>query len=68
MHAQIGFFFKDDFLKTVEAKVIILSWCVKHNEAMTINKFQRVRLTFEVKDDLWPFIHYVAYIEVPSIY
>ena len=40
------FFFKVDFLNTVEAKVIILSWYVKPNETMAINKFQRSRLTF----------------------
>ena len=36
------FFF---FLKTVEALVIKLTWYVKTNETMAINKFQRSRLT-----------------------
>ena len=36
------------FLKTVEALVIILTWYVKPNETMAINKFQRSRLTFEL--------------------
>ena len=42
----MGFFLKVDFLNTDEAKVIILSWYVKPNETMAINKFQRSRLTF----------------------
>ena len=48
----MGFFFeKVYFLKTVEAKVIkakviILTWYVKPNKTMAINKFQRSRLTF----------------------
>ena len=42
----MGIFFKVDNLKTVEAKVIILTWYVKPNETMAINKFQRSRLTF----------------------
>ena len=33
-------FLKVDFLNTVEAKVIILTWYVKPNETMAINKFQ----------------------------
>ena len=45
----MGFFFwKVDFLKTVEALVIILTWYVKPNETMAINKFQRSRLTFDI--------------------
>ena len=39
----MGFFLKIDFLNTVEAKVIILTWYVKPNETMVINKFQRSR-------------------------
>ena len=35
-----------DFLNTVEAKVIILTWYIKPNDTMAINKFQRSRLTF----------------------
>ena len=35
------FFWKFHFLKTVEAKVIILTWYVEPNETMAINKFQR---------------------------
>ena len=56
----MGFFFrKVDFLNTVEAKVIILTWYVKPNEATAINKFQRSRLTFN-------FSAKVAHIGVPS--
>ena len=44
---------------TVEAKVIILTWYVKPNETMAINKFQRSRLTFY-------FSAKVTHIEVPS--
>ena len=40
-------FWKVDFLNTVEAKVIILTWYIKPNETMAINKFQRSRLTFQ---------------------
>ena len=36
------------FLKTVKALVIILTWYVKTNETMAINKFQRSRLTFDL--------------------
>ena len=36
-------FWKVDFLNNVEAKVIILTWYVKANETMAINKFQRSR-------------------------
>ena len=54
------FFQKVDFLNTVEAKVIIiLTWHVKPNETMAINKFQRSRLTFN-------FSAKVAHIGVPS--
>ena len=45
MHLN-GVFLTVDFLNTVEAKVIILTWYVKPNETMAINKFQRPRLTF----------------------
>ena len=55
------FFWKVDFLNTVEAKVIILTWYVKTNETMAINKFQRSRLTFD-------FSAKVAHIGVPSTY
>ena len=55
----MGFFWKVDFLNTFEAKVIILTWYVKPNEAMAINKFQRSRLTFN-------FSAKVAHIGVPS--
>ena len=40
------FFWKVDFLNTVETKVIILTWYVEINETMAINKFQRSWLTF----------------------
>ena len=41
----MGFFFlwKVDFLNTVEAKVIILTWYVKPNKTMIMNKFQKSR-------------------------
>ena len=59
MHLNGNFFEKVDFLNTVEAKVIILTWYVKPNETMAINKFQRSRLTFN-------FSAKVAHIGVPS--
>ena len=37
---------KHGFLNAIEAKVIILTWYVKPNETMAINKFQKSRLTF----------------------
>ena len=40
-------YLKSWFLNTVEAKVTILTWNVKPNETMAINKFQRSRLTFQ---------------------
>ena len=43
----MGNFWKVDFLNTFETKVIILTWYVKPNETMAINKFQRPRLTFD---------------------
>ena len=55
------FFFKADFWKTVKAKVIILTYYVKTNVAMAINKFQRSRLTFALSAK-------AAHIVVPSIY
>ena len=54
----MGFFLKSFFFNTVEAKVIILTWYVKPNETMAINKFQRSRLTFS-------FSAKVAHIGVP---
>ena len=45
MHLN-GIFFEKLILNTVEAKVIILTWYVKPNETMAINKFQRSSLTF----------------------
>ena len=59
MHLNGIFFENWIFLKTVEAKVIILSWYVKPNETMAINKFQRSRLTFN-------FSAKVTHIGVPS--
>ena len=41
------FFLKAEFLKTVEAKVIIITRYIEPNETMTINKFQRSRLTVD---------------------
>ena len=52
------FFLKVDFLNTIEAKVIILTWYVKPIETMAINKFQRSRLAFN-------FSAKVAHIGVP---
>ena len=52
---------KSDFLNTVKAKVIILTWYVETHETMAINKFQRSRLTFALSAK-------VAHIVVPSIY
>ena len=46
MHLN-GIFLQIDFMNTVEAKDIILTWYVKPNEAMAINKFQRSRLTIQ---------------------
>ena len=46
MHFNGIFFEKLIFLKTIEAKVIIITCYVKPNETMAINKFQRSRLTF----------------------
>ena len=60
MHLN-GIFLKDDFLKTVEAKVIIIIRYVQPNETMTINKFQRSSLTFDLSAN-------VTRIGVPSIY
>ena len=57
----MGIFWKVDFLNTVEAKVIILTWYVETNETIAINKFQRSRLTFALSAK-------VAHIVVPSIY
>ena len=58
----MGFFFwKVDFLKTVQAKVIILTRYVKTNKTMAINKVQRSRLTCALSAK-------VAHIVVPSIY
>ena len=55
------FFWKVDFLNTVKAKVIILTWYVKTNDTVAIIKFQRSRLTFALSAK-------VAHIVVPSIY
>ena len=59
MHLNGIFFWKFHFLKTVEAKVIILSWYVEPNGTIAINKFQRSRLTFN-------FSAKVSLIGVPS--
>ena len=61
MHLNVNLFEKVDFLKTVETKVIMLSWYVKSNETMAITKFQRSRLTFDLSAK-------VAHIGVPSTY
>ena len=54
------FFCKVDFLNTVEAKVIFLTWYVETNETMLMNKFQRPWLTFNL------YSANVAHIGVPS--
>ena len=59
MHLNGIFFWKFHFFKSVEAKVIILSWYVEPNGTMAINKFQRSRLTFN-------FSAKVSHIGVPS--
>ena len=46
MHLDGIFFWKVDFLNTVKAKVIILTWYVKPNETKAINKFEGSMLTF----------------------
>ena len=56
---MIIFFIKDDFLKTVEAKVIIITRYVQSNETVTINKFQRLRSTFDLSAK-------VAHVEFPE--
>ena len=56
-----GIFLKDVGFKTVEAKVIIITRYVQPNKTMTINKFQRSRLTFDPSAK-------VTHIGVPSIY
>ena len=61
MHLIFFCCWKVDILNTVEAKVIILTWYVKPNETMAINKFQRSRSTFDLSAK-------VAHIEVPSTY
>ena len=61
MHLNGIFFGKDDFLKTVEAKVTIITRYVQANETMAINKFQRSRFTFGLSAK-------VAHIGVPSMY
>ena len=42
-----GIFWKVYFLNTVEAKVIILTWNLKSNQKMSINKLQRSMLAFQ---------------------
>ena len=37
------------FWKTVEALVIIITWYVEPNETMAINKFQMLRLAFQLR-------------------
>ena len=60
---RIIFLFKDDFWKTVEAKVIIIiiTRYVEPNNTLTINKFQRSKLTFDLSAN-------VTHIGVQSIY
>ena len=48
-------------MKTVEAKVIILTLHIEPNETMPINKFQRSRMTFN-------FSAKVTHIGVPSVH
>ena len=58
MHLNGNFLY---FLETAEAKVIILTQCVKHNDTMAINKFQMSRLAFDL-------LAKVIHIGIPSIY
>ena len=44
----MGKILKNDFLKTIETKVIILTFYVLSNVTKAINKFQRSRLTFDL--------------------
>ena len=57
---EMGNFLKSWILDT-EAKVIILTWYVKPNETVAINKFQRSRLTFDLSAK-------VTHIGVPSTF
>ena len=61
MHLNGNFFCKVDYLNAIEAKVMILSGYVKPNETIIINKFQRLRLTFDLSGK-------VAHIGVQSTY
>ena len=61
MHLNWNFFERLFFLKTVEAKVIILASYVESNVTMAINKFQKSRLTFDLSAK-------ISHIGVPSIY
>ena len=61
MHLNGKFFEKLIFWKIVEALVIILTWYVKLNETLAINKFQRSSLTFDLSAK-------VGHIGVPSIF
>ena len=61
MHLNGEIFEKLIFLKTIEAKVIILTSYVLSNVTMAINEFQRSRLTFDLSAK-------AAHIGVPSIY
>ena len=61
MHLNGNVFEKFFFLKTVEAKVIIITRFVKPNGTMTINKSQRSRLTIDLSLE-------VTHIGFPSIY
>ena len=60
MHLN-GIFLKEDFLKTVAGKVIRITRYVQPNDTMTINKFQRSRLTIDLLTN-------VTRIGIPPIY
>ena len=54
-------FLKKWFFNTVEAKVIILTWYIKPNDTIDINKFQRSGLVVHFSAN-------VAYIWAPLLY
>ena len=61
-HMNLSLFLgKNEFLKSVRAKVIIITKYALPNEAMTINRPQRTGLAFA-------FSAYVTYIGFQSIY
>ena len=49
MHLNGKFLEKLIFFNTFETKLIILTWYVKPNETIAINKFHRSKLTFNIE-------------------